>query len=470
MPLSDDTIRGKVRESGGIELLQRLEKLDADLQTQQQTRSAPYIRDSNWTRDTADFDVILLGGGLSMLTVAAMAKLGLKVAVIERHKAGVAHREWNASEEELKALTSAGVMSEHTLNDLIVARYRYGICRFLGGEDYPVRGVLDCAVDAGKLLDLVRRDAENHHVEFFDGRICEAIVENDQLLGCKLDDGAILSAGCVIDGRGASSPFNRSDMICPTVGGVLSGLQEGVKPNQIQSDIGDILVTTEHARDDGVQLIWEGFPGRPGEYTVYLFHYALRNVGQEFSLLRLYGDFFDKLHDYKAGEPKLIRPTFGFIPGWSRLTPPSTSPSKRIILAGDAAGRHSPLTYCGFGNMLRSFVSIAESARRVVEGDMKMDLNDRPIHVGTGALSWMMASQKLRNAELNDLLNAAFSTLHSMGDDAYARLLRDEMSIKEFVRFLWLTSKRHPAVFKKVLVTMGIRRSITWLYRILLAC
>ena len=82
-----------------------------------------------------------------------------------------------------------------------------------------------------------------------------------------------LTAKILVDGRGAQSPYASADLICPTVGGVLTGLAQGDAPDEIDPEVGDILATTEHV-EDGRQHIWEAFPGRPGEVTVYLFYYA----------------------------------------------------------------------------------------------------------------------------------------------------------------------------------------------------
>ena len=128
---------------------------------------------------------------------------------------------------------------------------------------------------------------------------------------------------------------------------------------------------------------------------------------------------------------------------------------------GDAAARHSPLTYCGFGATLRSVQ--AASARvlaALADGRAALDpiVHDTTLHRGTGALAHMIASPPQDPAQagaLNGLLDAAFGTLHAMGDEAYGRLLRDEMSGAEFVRFLHATSRRRPEVYGWVFRVLG---------------
>ena len=67
-----------------------------------------------------------------------------------------------------------------------------------------------------------------------------------------------------------------------------------------------------------------------------------------------------------------------------------------------------------------------------------------------------------RAGELNRLLDAAFSTLHAMGDAAFGALLRDEMDIAAFTRFLYETSKRHPGVYREVFRVLGAMGVSRW--------
>ena len=350
-----------------------------------------------------------------------------------------------------------------------------------------MRGVLDCAVDAPRLAREVRLRAEARGVRFIDGH--SVVAHRAGPCGVRLwleprDGGAVreLSARLMVDARGASSPYAAAaDLVCPTVGGVLGGLDEGSAPDQIDPTVGQILATVEHAvrvpasdpsaapgaRAMQRQHIWEAFPGHPGETTVYLFYYAPSAAVAPGALLSLYARFFEQLPRYKRGAAKLLRPTFGYIPGWSRLTTGPAPLEPRVMLVGDAAARHSPLTFCGFGSMLRSFRG---AAQRIVEALARDDRSgapiapavlDAPIHAGTGALARMMASPP-PGAALNALLDAAFGSLAEMGDAAYGALLRDEMSAAEFVSFLHRTSMRRPRVYADVFRTLGVGAVGRW--------
>ncbi|MEO7330664.1 MAG: lycopene cyclase, partial [Minicystis sp.] len=330
-------------------------------------------------------------------------------------------------------------------------------------------GVLDHAVDAGALLAATRALAERRGVALFDDHALLGHAAGDGPVGLLFEAGGragaprarTLSARLLVDARGAASPNATADLICPTVGGVLTGLEEGDGEDRIQREIGEILATTEGV-EHNVQHLWEAFPGRPGEVTVYLFYYARSEDVRPGALLGLYARFFERLPRYKRGEARLLRPTFGYIPGWSRLGPAPAPPGAGVVLVGDAAARHSPLTFCGFGCAMRSLAGTTASIVAALSGERAIPRDgvvcEAPIHAGTGALARMMASPSrdpARAGEINDLLDTAFSVLHGMGDEAYGALLRDEMTSGDFVRFLRATAALRPRVYREVWGSLG---------------
>lgn len=461
-----------VRERAGVELVERIEHLDAARVTRAVDRElVPPDADAQ-----IEADVVVAGGGLSLLVAAELARLGTSVVVVERARAGAAHREWNASDEELVPLVASGIVTAAELGELVVGRYREGVCSFHGGTPRRVRGVLDRAVDAGPLLARVREVAARRGVRFVDGASVDAVGAGEDSVrvgfsgvasagGGALERGEIV-ARVMVDARGASSPYASADLVCPTVGGVLRGLAQGSGAREVDPAVGDILVTTEDVEPDtGLQHVWEGFPGRAGETTVYLFYYARAADAARPALATLYARFFETLSSYKEGDASLLRPTFGYIPGWSRLSPAPRAPSPRIVLVGDAAARHSPLTFCGFGSMLRSF--------RPVALGIAMDLDrgrapgrelvpEEPVHMWTGALATVMASGALGGPELNRLLDAAFGVLEEMGNHEFESLLKDRMTGRRFTEFLRLTGARHPVVYREVLRALGPVSAARW--------
>lgn len=453
---------GRVREALGDEAFERLTHLDRARAGGTPRPDAPLTLDEG---ARPDVDVVFAGGGLSLLVACALARRGVSVAVLDRARVGAAHREWNASGAELEVLVREGLVTRPELEALVVARYDAGLCRFGAGASHRVRGVLDHAVDGRALLAALRDRAVRDGVRVLDGASVEAVGEGPSAVAVRARDGSgttTLVARVLCDARGAASPSATADLVCPTVGGVLRGLAHGDAPDEVDPRVGDILVTTEGVVD-GRQHVWEGFPARAGELTTYLFHYARR--GEESSLVALYERFFRARERYKraaGGGVELVRPTFGYIPGWTRFGPRPRPPGARTVLVGDAAALHSPLTFCGFGAMLRSFAPTAARVAARVEGRPAVEPSDEPVHALTGALAALMARPPADGEALNELLDAAFATLAELGEPAYASLLQDRMGPEAFVDFLRRTSRRRPAVYGEVLRGLGPAALLGW--------
>jgi lycopene cyclase CruA len=460
----------RLRHAGGDALVQRLLRLDAHLPAAPTGQAfGPSIDAVGPSQGAAtDCDVVLLGGGLSLLYAPLLAQAGLKVAVVDQHRIGDAQREWNASEAELQALVTVGLLSAAQLQALIMARYTHGICAWHGGQTQKVWGVLDRAIDATALLQLARQRCVAAGVLLLDGCRIEAVAPGSGGLRVEMvtetGQKRHLSARLGLDGRGAQSPHATADLVCPTVGGVFTGLA-------FDPHVGDILVTTEDA-ENGRQHIWEAFPGRPGEITIYLFYYALRTEVAPGALQSLYERFFSRLSAYKPGTPTLVRPTFGYIPGWSRMSPAPRSPHPRLLLLGDAAARHSPLTFCGFGAALRSLQPVTQAVKEFLlqdshnmrPGPAPLPLDDQALHGATGALAYLMAKppRSARPAALNQLLNTAFTCLQDMGNDSFAALLQDRLPLRKFVQFLRRTARLRPSVYALMVRSLGPAALLRW--------
>jgi lycopene cyclase CruA len=74
----------------------------------------------------------------------------------------------------------------------------------------------------------------------------------------------------------------------------------------------------------------------------------------------------------------------------------------------------------------------------------------------------MIASPPRDPHALNALLDAAFGTLHEMGQEPFAALLRDEMNARDMVRFLQRTSVKFPGVYPAVFRVLGVRGVSRW--------
>jgi lycopene cyclase CruA len=426
---------------------------------------------------TPDFDVVLAGGGLSLVYAAYLARRGMRVAVFDRRRIGCGHREWNISRAELRPLVASGLFSDEEVRRLVLLEYDHGIVRWHGGGTHAVKGVLDCVVNAEWLLDELRGRAE---------RAGAVLLDHHGFAGYRVGDGGILvqlhnrlmqphqiTARMLLDGLGAASPHAAFDLCCPTVGGVLAGLEQGDDALAVDARRGEILVSTEGIEEER-QHIWEGFPGPGGALTTYLFYYTEPQRLPARPLLSLYERFFSTRPRYKRGDGRLSKATYGFIPAYSRLKAMPVAPRPRVLLVGDAAGRHSPLTFCGFGSMIRSFLPVADGLLRCLERDaldprsLAAVWADPPALSVMGALTLMMVPGRRRGLaadDVNQLLDAAFATLAEQGNDAYAAFVRDEIGFRDFLTFMRRTAKRRPSIYDEVFAQLTPGEITRWTAR-----
>jgi len=236
---------------------------------------------------SATYDIIYAGGTLGMLHAAVMAvRHGRRVLVFDRNTPGRSTRDWNISRQELCRLADTGVFSKEELDSVIVRKYKTGWVEFHKEDGSQKRlymqNVLDCAVDADRLLGLAMEK-----VKAVKG--CEVLSETSFVRCFRFSDHVVVEtagqkgkaawfrAEVLVDVMGILSSIamqlnqgRPQTHVCPTVGTIASGFLGA------DFETGEILASTGPAETSpgrGRQLIWEGFPAKGDEYITYLFCY-----------------------------------------------------------------------------------------------------------------------------------------------------------------------------------------------------
>ncbi|MEI6045723.1 MAG: FAD-dependent oxidoreductase, partial [Chloroflexota bacterium] len=283
-----------------------------------------------------NFDIVYCGGVLGLFSAAVLARMGWKVMVFDQRRVGTSHREWNISDDELARFVEIGLFTREELEQAVVRRYERGLIKFYS-QNIPeppaelwLDHVLDVAIDLGTLLEMAREKFEAAGGVALDlralkkvyitenGPVC-SVVEVENQAGQVERYGACLT----INALGAISPLSLLlqggkpfDGICPTVGSTVKGLKVGSGPFEVDPKLGDVLISVADAQKNR-QLIWEGFPGKGNEMTVYVFYYDLvspeRATSQ--SLLDLFESYFELLPTYKKTDLDFahLKPVYGFI-------------------------------------------------------------------------------------------------------------------------------------------------------------
>ena len=159
-----------------------------------------------------------------------------------------------------------------------------------------------------------------------------------------------LTGQLLIDAMGHFSPLvaqarqNQSpDGLCMVVGTCATGL-----PAQ---ETGDLMVSFTPIQNH-CQYFWEAFPAASGR-TTYLFTYVDLHPARP-SLETLLTDYFCLLPEYQGcslEQLSIQRALFGVFPSYRQS--PLSLKWPRVLAVGDSSGQQSPLSFGGFGAMLR---------------------------------------------------------------------------------------------------------------------
>ncbi|NTU68106.1 MAG: hypothetical protein HGB02_04410 [Chlorobiaceae bacterium] len=434
---------------------------------------------------SGDFDIVYAGGTLGLLHAVVMAvRYGWRVLVIDRNEPARSTRDWNISRGELLRLAETGVFTEAELDSLIVRRYRTGWVEFHVPEERRKRlyidEVLDCAVDADRLLGLAMAKLVASPGSRVMGRTSfRACYRFDDhvLVAAEGQDGGLsmFRARMLCDAMGIVSPVamqlnggRPQTHVCPTVGTIASGFEDA------DYDVGEILASTEPAELSGCggrQLIWEGFPAKGEEYITYLFFYDRVDSPNDKSLLNLFETYFRKLPDYKrpgAGF-RVHRPVYGIIPAWFHDGAGCTRAvsDERILLLGDAASLGSPLTFCGFGSMVRNLGRLTAGLDRALRADTLgreplagISAFEPNVAVMANLMKYMCFDARTDAPDfVNELMNEVMIALDGLPMHYRQAMFRDEMKIEELATVMLKVALRYPKILGATWVKLGLQGS-----------
>jgi len=448
---------------------------------------------------TDTFDIIYAGGGLNLLNAAVMTqRYGLRVLVFDRFTVGAVHREWNISRQELRELLDVGLLTPDELETVIQREYSDGLVRFCSDHiqeppaELHLKGVLDVAVDAEKLTTLCMKKIQDHVPN--DGQP-NIILHNTTFVCCAVQPAQGVTvdvtdsrgqshsygARLLIDGMGSTSPIacqlncgRPFSLVCPTVGTVARGYKQGNAPDAIDTMLGEVLVSTEDARN-GRQLIWETFPGVGDQVAVYLFYYA--ETGSHVDLLELFDDFFALLPGYKdISNVEVVKPVYGFIPAGYNITLPWQKTQKtlaydRVLSLGDAAAFQSPLTFCGFGSYVRNLrrittlLAIAFTSNCLRASDLNRIRASEAVPAVARAFSKFMIA-KPATAEpvwqVNETMNVFCRVLNDLGPQVTNAFFKDRIGWFDYTRLVLKTPGYYPKIYALTFRTLTLTEMLGW--------
>ncbi|MEM7793944.1 MAG: FAD-binding oxidoreductase [Cyanobacteria bacterium P01_C01_bin.118] len=432
------------------------------------TQSEPLMNSRGGTQgDSPPYDVVICGGTLGILLGATLVRRGWRVALLERGLLKGREQEWNISRHELRVFVDLGLLSEAELDVAIATEYNPARIQFDGGEDLWVRDILNVGVDPIYLLERLK--------QVFIAAGGDLLEHTPFSAAQVAPDGVNVTAGertlitrLLIDTMGHFSPMVQQarqgespDAVCLVVGTCATGYSN--------NQTGDLIASFTPIKHQ-CQYFWEAFPARDGR-TTYLFTY-LDAHPQRISLEDLFDDYFDLLPEYQGislDQLDFKRALFGFFPAYRNS--PLRFRWDRVLAVGDASGHQSPLSFGGFGAMIRHL-------KRLTEGIDEALTQDR---LSASALGWLQpyqpniavtwlfqkamslsVTQSLSENQINQILTTIFQDMAALGDPVLRPFLQDVVQFQPLAKTLLRTSVYHPMLVAKILPQVGIPSVLDW--------
>ncbi|MEC4818645.1 MAG: FAD-binding oxidoreductase [Scytonema sp. PMC 1069.18] len=412
-----------------------------------------------------DWDVIICGGTLGILIGCALALKGVKVALLERGILRGREQEWNISRKELQVFLELDLLTPEELEQAIATEYNPARVSFHDGMEVWVKDVLNIGVDPVYLLETLKQRFLSAGGKLYENTpFTEAVVHPDGVVVNNQFKTRLL-----IDAMGHLSPITQQarqgkkpDALCLVVGSCAQGFPE--------NHAGDLLLSFTPIQKQ-CQYFWEAFPARDGR-TTYLFTYMDAHP-QHLSLENLFEDYLHLMPEYQGVELNQLtfqRALFGFFPSYRQS--PLKTPWNRILPVGDSSGNQSPLSFGGFGAMVRHLQRLTFGIHEALQTDL-LSANALSLlqpYQPSLAVTWLFqkamsvgVNQKIDPNQINQLLSAVFQEMEQLGEPVLKPFLQDVVQFSALTQTLLKTGLTHPGLVAKIIPQVGLGTLVEWM-------
>jgi lycopene cyclase CruP len=419
-----------------------------------------------------DCDVVICGGTLGIFIGCALQLKGWRVVLLEQGKLQGRAQEWNTSRQELGALLELDLLSSEELEQAIATTYNPARVGFHGGVELWVKDILNIGVDpvfllatlkdkflaaGGKLLEQTGFDRTTIHP---DGVMLRGTNE------------VTVKARLLLDVMGHFSPIAhqarsitqgnlKPEGVCMVVGSCAQGLP--------QKDYGDLIYTFAPIQNQ-CQYFWEAFPARDGR-TTYMFTYVDADP-QRPSFSELLADYLSWLPQYQEvdlAEVDFQRMLMGFFPAYQKS--PLQTPWSRVLQVGDSSGMQSPLSFGGFGALMRHLVRLTEGIHECLTQDFLtvLDLRSLQPYQPNLSVTWLFqksmsvaVGQQVEADRINNLLSTTFTAMQKLGDPVLRPFLQDIVQFPALSQTMLAMAVADPILVAKIVQQVGLGTLIDW--------
>jgi lycopene cyclase CruP len=457
--------------------MQNLQRVDSFWQAYRaESQAVPIVvQQSEAALNELDCDVVICGGTLGVFIGCALAVRGCQVTIIEQGILRGREQEWNISRPELEAFLELDLLTPEELQQAIATEYNPGRVGFLGGVELWVRDVLNIGVDPVFLLEALKRKFlasggkllektgfKNAVVHPNGASVTANIMESNR------ETEVAIKARLVLDVMGHFSAIARQarqgqkpDGVCMVVGSCAQGI-----PHQ---DFGDLIVTFAPIKNK-CQYFWEAFPARDGR-TTYMFTYADAHPLRP-SFTELWEEYLSQLPQYQnvdLDRIKFLRALFGFFPSYRSA--PLQTPWDRILQVGDSSGSQSPLSFGGFGAMLRHLVRLTNG----IDSALKSDRLDRDAlrllqpYQPNLSVTWLFqkamsvgVDRDIEPERINYMLSTVFQCMQALGEPVLKPFLQDVVQFPALSQTMLKMAIADPVLVGTVIRQVGIVALLDW--------
>ncbi|NJK39348.1 MAG: FAD-binding oxidoreductase [Oscillatoriales cyanobacterium RM2_1_1] len=418
-----------------------------------------------------EYDILICGGTLGIMLGTSLVLRGWRVGLIERGSLRGRDQEWNISRRELDIFLHLNLLTATELQRAIATSYNPARLRFPDTPEIWVEDVLNIGVDPVYLLETLKNrflEAGGKLFEHTAYQQATIYANGIEVQAQNSDQTQRFTTRLLLDAMGHFSPIVRQirqgqtpDAVCLVVGTCATGYSE--------NQTGDIFASFTPIQHQ-CQYFWEAFPARDGR-TTYLFTY-LDAALERFSLEFFFAEYLRLLPEYQGIELSQLtfkRALFGCFPCYRNS--PLKTPWNRILPIGDSSASQSPLSFGGFGAMVRHLGRLTQG----IEGA----LNAEALEAGSLALlqpyqpslsvTWLFQrsmsleiAQTASPNQINQLLAAVFQDMEQLGAPVLKPFLQDVVQFLPLTQTLFKTARSHPGLILNIIPQVGWHSLLDW--------
>lgn len=451
-----------------LESLRRVDKIWQKLRTDN-TAIPTTVKTETQLLGTPDWDVVICGGTLGILIGATLAKKGWRVALLERGQLKGRQQEWNISRKELEVFLDLDLLSPAELETAIATEYNPARISFPESKDIWVNNVLNTGVDPVYLLETLKQRFLNAGGQLFENTAYQTAIAHPNGVNIQSSNGQSFKTRLLLDAMGHFSPIvtqarqgKKPDAICLVVGTCATGYPK--------NDTGDIFASFTPIQNQ-CQYFWEAFPARDGR-TTYLFTY-LDAHPDRISLESFFEEYLRLLPQYQKVELSQLqfqRALFGFFPCYRQS--PLKTPWNRILPVGDSSGSQSPLSFGGFGAMVRHLKRLTTGIDEALQTD-NLTSNALALlqpYQPNVSVTWLFqrsmsvgVDQKVEPNQINQLLASVFQVMAQLGEPVLKPFLQDVVQFPALAQTLFIISLSKPNLVIKIIPQVGVGNLLDWM-------